>query len=184
MLLSNYYTDKLILINNKGILLLSVHSDYVLINSCINIKYIMLITNYINSQKILRTYGLAVRARDTGSNLATFNFLISLAGIVPLLGKDLSLFLPLWSIFCYWTPVRLVMVQPVSPSPFQSANSPFRVVKQGDPLTPKLFTGVLEEVFRNLAAGWDDKGIVVGEKSLNLSSIRWWYHPILSANYI
>lgn len=35
-------------------------------------------------------------------------------------------------------------------------------VKQGDPLSPKLFTATLEEVFRELASDWEEKGISVG----------------------
>ncbi|CAG9125592.1 unnamed protein product [Plutella xylostella] len=36
-------------------------------------------------------------------------------------------------------------------------------VKQGDPLSPKLFTATLEEIFRKLAASWERKGIDVQE---------------------
>ncbi|XP_050561583.1 uncharacterized protein LOC126912619 [Spodoptera frugiperda] len=39
-------------------------------------------------------------------------------------------------------------------------------VKQGDPLSPKLFTATLEEVFKKLAACWSTRGVVVGEKRL------------------
>lgn len=39
-------------------------------------------------------------------------------------------------------------------------------VKQGDPLSPKLFTATLEEVFKKLSACWSTKGVVVGEKRL------------------
>lgn len=31
-------------------------------------------------------------------------------------------------------------------------------MKQGDPLSPKLFTATLEEIFRKLAASWERKG--------------------------
>lgn len=41
---------------------------------------------------------------------------------------------------------------------------------KGDPLSPKLFTSILEEVFRTLAASQEDKGIVVGKK--RLTSLR------------
>ena len=39
-------------------------------------------------------------------------------------------------------------------------------MKPSDPLSPKLFTSVIEEVFRNLTVGWKEKGIVVDEKRL------------------
>jgi hypothetical protein len=42
-----------------------------------------------------------------------------------------------------------------------------RGVKQGDPLSPKLFTTILEEVFRSLAGAWEERGIVVGDKRLS-----------------
>lgn len=39
-------------------------------------------------------------------------------------------------------------------------------VKQGDPLSPKLFTSTLEEIFKTLAASWQTKGIEIGNKRL------------------
>ncbi|XP_063636081.1 uncharacterized protein LOC134806684 [Cydia splendana] len=42
----------------------------------------------------------------------------------------------------------------------------FQGVKQGDPLSPKLFTSCLEEVFKKLAVSWETKGIEVGDKRL------------------
>ncbi|CAG9123810.1 unnamed protein product [Plutella xylostella] len=39
-------------------------------------------------------------------------------------------------------------------------------VKQGDPLSPKLFTATLEEVFKKLAVSWERKGIDVGGRML------------------
>ncbi|XP_061723667.1 uncharacterized protein LOC133529882 [Cydia pomonella] len=42
-----------------------------------------------------------------------------------------------------------------------------RGVKQGDPLSPKLFTSTLEEVFKGLAVSWVAKGIDVGGRKLS-----------------
>lgn len=39
-------------------------------------------------------------------------------------------------------------------------------VKQGDPLSPNLFTCTLEEVFRELTVSWSSKGVVIGSKRL------------------
>lgn len=39
-------------------------------------------------------------------------------------------------------------------------------MKQGDPLSPKLFTATLEEVFKRLKPKWAEKGIVVGDSRL------------------
>nr|XP_049706068.1 uncharacterized protein LOC126056577 [Helicoverpa armigera] len=39
-------------------------------------------------------------------------------------------------------------------------------VKQGDPLSPNLFTCTLEEVFQKLSVPWTSKGIVIGNKRL------------------
>ena len=39
-------------------------------------------------------------------------------------------------------------------------------VKQGDPLSPKLFTSTLEEIFRSRAVSWETRGIEVGDKRL------------------
>ncbi|KAJ2954579.1 hypothetical protein O0L34_g2871 [Tuta absoluta] len=39
-------------------------------------------------------------------------------------------------------------------------------VKQGDPLSPKLFTSALEEVFRGLADTWEGRGVDVGGRRL------------------
>lgn len=40
-----------------------------------------------------------------------------------------------------------------------------RGVKQGDPMSPKLFNAVLESIFRNLS--WNDLGIKIGARTLN-----------------
>lgn len=47
-----------------------------------------------------------------------------------------------------------------------------RGVKQRDQLSPKLFTATLEEVFKSLSDTWVNKGIVVGEKTVNQTSFR------------
>ncbi|XP_063540448.1 uncharacterized protein LOC134749440 [Cydia strobilella] len=39
-------------------------------------------------------------------------------------------------------------------------------VKQGDPLSPKLFTSCLQEIFQKLAVSWETMGIEVGGKRL------------------
>ncbi|XP_047995471.1 uncharacterized protein LOC125233473 [Leguminivora glycinivorella] len=44
-------------------------------------------------------------------------------------------------------------------------------VKQGDPLSLKLFASTLEHAFRKLAAGWENRGVEVGGSRLtNLRS--------------
>jgi endonuclease/exonuclease/phosphatase family metal-dependent hydrolase len=51
----------------------------------------------------------------------------------------------------------------------QSSGTTFDIqkgVKQGDPLSPKLFTSTLEDVFRKLMPSWRDRGVVIGERIL------------------
>ncbi|KAJ2950316.1 hypothetical protein O0L34_g11682 [Tuta absoluta] len=51
----------------------------------------------------------------------------------------------------------------------QSTGPTFRIergVKQGDPLSPRLFTSTLEELFKKLATTWEREGIVVGDRRL------------------
>lgn len=43
-------------------------------------------------------------------------------------------------------------------------------VKQGDPLSPKLFTSALQKVFKNLESSWTTKGIDVG--GIRLTNLR------------
>ena len=40
-----------------------------------------------------------------------------------------------------------------------------RGVRQGDPVSPKLFNAVLEDIFRRL--NWEDRGVKINEKRLN-----------------
>ncbi|KAI5641657.1 reverse transcriptase (RNA-dependent DNA polymerase) domain-containing protein [Phthorimaea operculella] len=51
----------------------------------------------------------------------------------------------------------------------QSSGNSFKIrrgVKQGDPLSPKLFTSALEEIFKKLSPSWSSKGINICDKQL------------------
>ncbi|CAG9130127.1 unnamed protein product [Plutella xylostella] len=51
----------------------------------------------------------------------------------------------------------------------QQTGATFKIekgVKQGDPLSPKLFTATLEEIFKGLAVLWTDRGIDIGGRRL------------------